>query len=125
MNPEVLYSNARRTWKRLNILPYNLAESHFTLLKWILEVALSDPEKMDTGLINNHLKITKRSFRTIQQVQIGASYTDYYIVLFMNGEVGFPANLSYNMALRITAAFEKWCELLKYDIFKVTASTRL
>lgn len=82
---------------------------YWLTLKWALEVMLSD---LGEGLevIFDPVVAGKVDRRFYTEVTYRLPNNDYILKMFHNNEVGFSPDIDIELARRVTAAFEKWCE---------------
>lgn len=113
-----LYSEARKNWRSLDKNTTDLTQQQVNALKWALEVVFTNPLEKPMKLISNNLILNVRTERYIYEVFVGFTKDRYLVLILDTNEIAFAPDVDYEVALRITTAFNMWCELVRDDVFK-------
>lgn len=122
---ERLYSKSRSKWSSLGIVTPKMTLEQVDLLKWTLEVALTNPLEKPMELISHNLVLNIRTDRYVYRVHLGFDEHNYLIVILDDGSVAFSPNADYELALRITSAFNKWCEIMEKGLIREFGISRI
>lgn len=112
-----IYQEARRNYKKLDVEMRNLNATYWLTLKWLLEVTLGAPD-FKFKVIFDPVIAAKIDKRFYAEVTYKMTENDYLIKVFNNNEIAFYPDADIVLAKKITAAFNKWCELIYERVFK-------
>ena len=112
-----IYQEARRNYKKLDVEMRNLNATYWLTLKWLLEVTLGAPD-FNFRVIFDPVMAAKIDKRFYAEVTYRITDNDYLIKIFNNNEIAFYPDADIVLAKKITAAFNKWCELIYERVFK-------
>jgi hypothetical protein len=113
---EQLYKKAKKRWEKMNVPMVSLSSNYYKTLKWLLEVTLDAPE-FNFDVPYNPVVMGKKETRRYYSVYYNINETDSLLVIFSNNEIAFYPNASLDMAKRLVAAFNKWCDLIEEKAF--------